>query len=248
MSFGIDGKHESPCPFRLIPSRLASQSDTARPGRLQRPNAAIGNARPEIHAAFLKTSDWSQFDCRWRNGRDCPKQQMAYRVVAHVEFNEVAGYVNIVIHAQAANATTLTPSCHPHPDIVRNFEFFLNLCRTVRGKKRFGCRLFIWSTNYGSLEGKKCDCSCTRLWYRYAWCCQNHFCHRGFSVQPLDLDHPSVVAGLAHDFRSPVQFINVIVFDSIVLAWAIPGIFLLYWLNLPDVRDWFNAKSQGISA
>jgi hypothetical protein len=32
------------------------------------------------------------------------------------------------------------------------------------------------------------------------------------------------------------------------LAWAIPGIFLLYWLNLPDVRDWFNAKSQGISA
>jgi hypothetical protein len=38
---------------------------------------------------------------------------------------------------------------------------------------------------------------------------------------------------------------NVIVFDSIVLAWAIPGIFLLYWLNLPDVRDWFNVKSQG---
>jgi hypothetical protein len=37
---------------------------------------------------------------------------------------------------------------------------------------------------------------------------------------------------------------NVIVFDSIVSAWAIVGVFLLYWLNLPDVRDWFKTQSQ----
>jgi hypothetical protein len=37
----------------------------------------------------------------------------------------------------------------------------------------------------------------------------------------------------------------VIVYDSIVVAWAVLGCFLLYWLNLADVRDWF--KSQKIA-
>jgi hypothetical protein len=32
---------------------------------------------------------------------------------------------------------------------------------------------------------------------------------------------------------------NVIVYDSIVMAWALVGFFLLYWLNLADVRKWF---------
>jgi hypothetical protein len=33
---------------------------------------------------------------------------------------------------------------------------------------------------------------------------------------------------------------NVIVYDSIVIAWALAGFFLLYWLNLADVREWFT--------
>jgi len=36
----------------------------------------------------------------------------------------------------------------------------------------------------------------------------------------------------------------VIVYDSIVIAWAIVGLFLLYWLNLPDVREWFKSKKK----
>jgi hypothetical protein len=33
---------------------------------------------------------------------------------------------------------------------------------------------------------------------------------------------------------------NVIVYDSVVIAWALVGFFLLYWLNLADVREWFT--------
>jgi hypothetical protein len=36
----------------------------------------------------------------------------------------------------------------------------------------------------------------------------------------------------------------VIVYDSIVLAWAVLGCFLLYWLNLADVRDWFKSQKN----
>ena len=41
---------------------------------------------------------------------------------------------------------------------------------------------------------------------------------------------------------------NVIVYDSIVIAWALVGFFLLYWLNLADVREWFKGqkKTDGI--
>jgi hypothetical protein len=37
---------------------------------------------------------------------------------------------------------------------------------------------------------------------------------------------------------------NVIVYDSIVTAWALVGFFLLYWLNLADVREWFKNKKK----
>ena len=37
----------------------------------------------------------------------------------------------------------------------------------------------------------------------------------------------------------------VIVYDSIVIAWAIVGFFLLYWLNLADVRVWFKSQKNG---
>jgi hypothetical protein len=36
----------------------------------------------------------------------------------------------------------------------------------------------------------------------------------------------------------------VVVYDSIVIAWAILGFFLLYWLNLADVREWFNPEKE----
>ena len=37
---------------------------------------------------------------------------------------------------------------------------------------------------------------------------------------------------------------NVVVYDSIVIAWALVGSFLLYWLNLADVRDWFRSEKK----
>jgi hypothetical protein len=37
---------------------------------------------------------------------------------------------------------------------------------------------------------------------------------------------------------------NVIVYDSIVIAWAVVGFFLLYWLNLADVREWFKSQKK----
>jgi hypothetical protein len=36
----------------------------------------------------------------------------------------------------------------------------------------------------------------------------------------------------------------VIVYDSIVIAWAVVGFFLLYWLNLADVREWFKTQKK----
>ena len=36
----------------------------------------------------------------------------------------------------------------------------------------------------------------------------------------------------------------VIVYDSIVIAWAIVGLFVLYWLNLADVREWFKSQKK----
>jgi len=37
---------------------------------------------------------------------------------------------------------------------------------------------------------------------------------------------------------------NVIVYDSIVISWALVGFFLLYWLNLADVREWFKNQKK----
>jgi hypothetical protein len=36
----------------------------------------------------------------------------------------------------------------------------------------------------------------------------------------------------------------VVAYDSIVITWAIVGIFLLYWLNLADVREWFKSQKR----
>jgi hypothetical protein len=38
---------------------------------------------------------------------------------------------------------------------------------------------------------------------------------------------------------------NVVVYDSIVVAWALVGFFLLYWLNLAHVREWFEREETG---
>ena len=37
---------------------------------------------------------------------------------------------------------------------------------------------------------------------------------------------------------------NVVVYDSILIAWALVGFFLLYWLNLADVREWFRIQKK----
>jgi hypothetical protein len=37
---------------------------------------------------------------------------------------------------------------------------------------------------------------------------------------------------------------NVIIYDSKAIAWAIVGFFLLYWLNLADVREWFKSQKK----
>ena len=36
----------------------------------------------------------------------------------------------------------------------------------------------------------------------------------------------------------------VVVYDSIVVAWAVLGTFLLCWLNLADVREWFKSQKK----
>jgi hypothetical protein len=36
----------------------------------------------------------------------------------------------------------------------------------------------------------------------------------------------------------------VVVYDSIVIGWAVLGFFLLYWLNLADVREWFQSQKK----
>jgi hypothetical protein len=42
------------------------------------------------------------------------------------------------------------------------------------------------------------------------------------------------LVGLLHPYG------NVFVYDSIAIAWALAGCFLLYWLNLADVREWYT--------
>lgn len=37
---------------------------------------------------------------------------------------------------------------------------------------------------------------------------------------------------------------NMIVYDSKIIAWALVGFFLLYWLNLADVREWFKSQKK----
>ena len=33
---------------------------------------------------------------------------------------------------------------------------------------------------------------------------------------------------------------NVFVFDSIVIGWGVVGLYLLHWLNRPDIKQWFR--------
>ena len=40
---------------------------------------------------------------------------------------------------------------------------------------------------------------------------------------------------------------NVVVYDSILIAWALVGFFLLYWLNLADVREWFRIQGKKLT-
>ena len=41
---------------------------------------------------------------------------------------------------------------------------------------------------------------------------------------------------------------NVVLYDAGVIAWALLGLFLLYWLNRADVRGWFtNPKSTKVA-
>ena len=42
---------------------------------------------------------------------------------------------------------------------------------------------------------------------------------------------------------------NVVLYDAGVIAWALLGLFFLYWLNREDVREWFkNPKTPNVSA
>ena len=34
---------------------------------------------------------------------------------------------------------------------------------------------------------------------------------------------------------------NIVLYDAGVIAWALLGLFLLYWLNRADVRGWFKS-------
>jgi hypothetical protein len=56
---------------------------------------------------------------------------------------------------------------------------------------------------------------------------------------------------LAISFVSVINLLSVIhphgivvVYDSIVVAWAVLGTFLLYWLNSADVREWFKSQKK----
>ena len=37
---------------------------------------------------------------------------------------------------------------------------------------------------------------------------------------------------------------NVVLYDSIVISWAVLAFFLLYWLNRADVREWFKNQKK----
>ena len=37
---------------------------------------------------------------------------------------------------------------------------------------------------------------------------------------------------------------NVVLYDSIVISWAVLAFFLLYWLNRTDVREWFKSQKK----
>lgn len=37
---------------------------------------------------------------------------------------------------------------------------------------------------------------------------------------------------------------NVFVFDSIVIGWGVVGLYLMYWLNLSDVKLWFKNQAN----
>ncbi|HEX7698680.1 MAG TPA: hypothetical protein VF394_14825, partial [Candidatus Acidoferrum sp.] len=37
---------------------------------------------------------------------------------------------------------------------------------------------------------------------------------------------------------------NVVLYDSIVISWAVIAFFLLYWLNRADVREWFKSQKK----
>jgi len=37
---------------------------------------------------------------------------------------------------------------------------------------------------------------------------------------------------------------NVVLYDSIVISWAVLAFFLLYWLNRADVREWFKSQKK----
>src|ERR1700731_2738360 len=40
---------------------------------------------------------------------------------------------------------------------------------------------------------------------------------------------------------------NVVLYDAGVIAWALLGLFFLYWLNREDVREWFkNPKTPNV--
>jgi hypothetical protein len=41
---------------------------------------------------------------------------------------------------------------------------------------------------------------------------------------------------------------NVVLYDAGVIAWALLGLFFLYWLNREDVREWFkNPKTPNVT-
>jgi hypothetical protein len=41
---------------------------------------------------------------------------------------------------------------------------------------------------------------------------------------------------------------NVVLYDSVVVAWALVGFFLLYWLNRAVVREWFKSQKKSSTA
>lgn len=56
---------------------------------------------------------------------------------------------------------------------------------------------------------------------------------------------------LAISFLSVLNLLSLInphgvllIYNSIVVAWAVLGTVLLYWLNLADVREWFKSQKK----